>query len=131
MLRSFLISLLHLCDWFVICLPLLRPCATIIEARAESDPQCFEHMAERLGFMYHSACGSNVNDTIDVICDDNHEVDIRRVLRITRSALRERRHKVVKHKNVTNMWRASSCVRDAFEYMRSHHKALQMPFKTG
>ena len=40
-----------------------RPSATVIEARSAGTPRCYEHMAERLGLVYTSAC-----ETPDGLC---------------------------------------------------------------
>jgi len=108
-----------------VCL-LFRPCATVIESRAPGNPLCFEHMAERLGFNYHLACG---NETTDELCNQTFDVDIDRVLRLTFSALRDyqvRAPAADSSGNESDVWQVSPCVQNAELYMRSHERATLM-----
>jgi hypothetical protein len=82
-------------------------------------------MAERLGFEYHSACGPKgaKGDSTDTLCEGDFAVDVGRVIRITTTALRERRgHR--RRGGAHSLTRdVSECVRNAELYMRSHQRA--------
>ena len=70
-----------------------RPCATVVEARASLHPLCYAHLADRLGFAYHSACSARQfpdekprDRAAAHTCPGNLTVDVPRVVRIVQRA---------------------------------------------